>query len=71
MIDSCLLVSQSNHLKHSNKRCDWLKINVLFESIKHADDIFDSFCKRKESENKGEFREENDGFFVIKPIKKP
>ena len=25
VIDSCCLVSQSNHLKHSSKRCDWLK----------------------------------------------
>ena len=33
----------------------WLvEISVLYESIKHADDTFDSFRKQKESENKGE-----------------
>ena len=53
VIDSCCLVSHSNHLTHSNRRFDWLKISVLYESIKHADDTFDSFCKQKASENKG------------------
>ena len=52
MIDSCCLVSQSNHLKHSNKRWDWL-ISVLYESTKHAATPLIHFGNKK-TENKGE-----------------
>ena len=32
----------------------FVEISVLYESIKHPGDPFDSFWKQKESENKGE-----------------
>ena len=35
VIDSFCLVSQSNHLKHSNKRCDWCVVTVLCCVVKH------------------------------------
>ena len=36
VIDSCRLVSQSNHLKYSNELCDWLKLACFMRVQMHA-----------------------------------
>ena len=40
MIDSCLLVSQSNYLNNSNKECDWLILACFIREQYTADATF-------------------------------
>ena len=66
-----MLFNQSNHLKHSNKDCDWLILACFIRVQMHADVRSVRSENEVDFENEGECGGEIKEFFIITQIKKP
>ena len=71
MIDSCLLVSQSNYLNSSNKECDWLILACFIREQYTADAIFTPLENKVSFETSGNAWGNYWILYHKKQIKKP